>query len=593
MTGRRRDLGQEKKQEKGRSSLGNRTAKRTSAESASQASGRTAERTSAESASQVSGKRIGQASGRTAERARGRNAGRAGRGHLKWAAAAFWMGVWFVLAAVVDNDILLAAPQETAARMLSLLGEKSFYLSVGSSLLRIGAGFGAGLGLAVLLAAGSSRFALLEELLAPLMGLIKTVPVASFAVLLLIWWGPSALAASVSLLVVMPGVYFGVLEGLKSMNVRLLEMADVFRLPFRNRLFYLYRPELRPFLQGSIKAALGMCWKAGAAAEVIGIPARSIGEGLYLSKIYLDTAGVFAWTAAVVLASFLMEKLILALLERFFTWEPRCAMARPQGSAERPLSRKLSEKGALKQTAAVGTGHEGAAPGQAAGTASEGATPEQAAGTVSEGAAPEQAAGTVSEGAAPTVSVLRLQNITKSFDGTVVLDNISAACRPGETYLLSGPSGSGKTTLLRILAGLTEPDKGSCTVPGACSMVFQEDRLCEEYSAVKNLELVTGTGTEAGTEAEKALEALLGKAALHKPCSQLSGGMKRRVALVRAMEADSAYVLLDEPFTGMDGETRRLAQDYIRRKQAGRILVIASHQEGSGIGTLQCPSFHI
>ena len=483
--------------------------------------------------------------------------------------------------------------------MLSLLGEKAFYLAVGSSLLRIGAGFGAGLSLAVLLAAGSSRFPFLEELLAPLMGLIKTVPVASFAVLLLIWWGPSGLAAAVSLLVVLPGVYFSALEGLKSMDVRLLEMAEVFRLPFRNRFFYLYRPELRPFLSGSIKAALGMCWKAGVAAEVIGIPARSVGEGLYLSKIYLDTAGVFAWTAAVVLVSFAMEKLILTLLERFFAWEPRCAAVCPQGREGRLPAGKISQKEALERAVAAGASHEGAGSEQAvaAGASHEGAGSEQAvaAGASHEGAGSEQAVavGTAPEGAATDMSALWLQNITKSFDGRLVLEDINIVCRPGEICRLTGASGSGKTTLLRILAGLTEPDGGSCSLPGACSMVFQEDRLCEEYSAVRNLELVTGTGTEAGAEAEKALETLLGKDAVHRPCSRLSGGMKRRVALVRAMETDSAYVLLDEPFTGMDAETRRLAQEYVRRKLEGRILVIASHEESFGIETLQCQSFHL
>lgn len=499
-----------------------------------------------EKENRASRKSTDQTNGRASSRTADQTGGRMG---LKWAAAAFWLGVWVLSAAAVDNGILLASPWETAERMLSLLGDKSFYLAVGSSLLRIGAGFGIGLGLAVLLAAGSSRLPFLEDLLAPLMGLMKTVPVASFAVLLLIWWGPSGLAAAVSLLVVVPGVYFGTLEGLKSMDIRLLEMADVFRLPFWNRFFYLYRPELRPFLRGSIEAALGMCWKAGVAAEVIGIPARSIGEGLYLSKIYLDTAGVFAWTAAVVLVSFLMEKLLLAASGRFFAWEPRCAPPRP--------------------TERSGKGAEGV---------------------------PSEGAGSVETGfgkAAPDMPFLQVQNITKSFGGRLVLENVNAVCRPGEVWWLTGASGSGKTTLLRILAGLTEPDSGRCTVPGACSMVFQEDRLCEEYSAVRNVTLVTGTGTEAGTEAEKALEALLGKDAVHKPCSQLSGGMKRRVALVRAMEADSACVLLDEPFTGMDGETRRLAREYIRRKREGRILVIASHEESLGAEALQGLSFHL
>ena len=106
-----------------------------------------------------------------------------------------------------------------------------------------------------------------------------------------------------------------------------------------------------------------------------------------------------------------------------------------------------------------------------------------------------------------------------------------------------------------------------------CSMVFQEDRLCEDYSAVKNVELVTGDSERA----REALRRLLGEEALHRPCRQLSGGMRRRVALVRAMEADSECVLLDEPFTGMDAGTRRLAEIYIRERQDGRIILIATH----------------
>ncbi len=168
-----------------------------------------------------------------------------------------------------------------------------------------------------------------------------------------------------------------------------------------------------------------------------------------------------------------------------------------------------------------------------------------------------------------------MQNIRKGYGGRAVLEDVSRVYEPGGTYFLNGPSGSGKTTLLRILAGLTEPDSGICQAPGTCSMVFQEDRLCEEYSAVRNVELVTGDRNSA----REALAGLLEEDALEKPCGLLSGGMKRRVALVRAMEADSAYVFLDEPFTGMDQGTRRLAEAYVAARQKGRILIIAAHDK--------------
>ena len=107
----------------------------------------------------------------------------------------------------------------------------------------------------------------------------------------------------------------------------------------------------------------------------------------------------------------------------------------------------------------------------------------------------------------------------------------------------------------------------------AFAMQFQEDRLCEDCSAVKNLEMILGDASQART----ALTQLLPEEALDQPCHELSGGMKRRVSLVRAMEAGAQCVLLDGPFTGLDEENRKKAEDYIRRKTRGRIVMIATH----------------
>lgn len=436
----------------------------------------------------------------------------------------FWLALWQCLAAAVDNAILLSTPIGTVRALFAMLGEAGFYLTVGNSLLRLGAGFLAGFAAAVLLAACAGRFSLLEEVLSPVIGLAKAVPMASFVVLLLIWWGSSFLAVAVCFLVVLPNVYINTLEGLKNADGQLLEMAQVFRLPLWSRFFYIYRPALGPFWYSGLKVSLGMCWKAGVAAEVIGFPAHSIGGELYLSKIYLDTADVFAWTAVVVLLSCLFEKAVLYLAALFFACEPSC---------RRPPAAVPGVK------TPTGRRNMGGAP--AGGRAAPG---------------------------------LSLVSVTKVYDGKNVLDKVSASYAPGGTYYLTDPSGSGKTTTLHLLAGLLRPEGGYVEVPCGCSMVFQEDRLCEDYSAVKNVEMAMGSRRAA----EEALGALLEGEALYKPCRQLSGGMKRRVALVRAMEADSEYVLLDEPFTGMDARTRLLAEAYIRERQRGRTLVIATHQ---------------
>lgn len=416
----------------------------------------------------------------------------------------FWLGVWTLLALAVNNRILLVTPLQTADRLRLLLREKDFWFSVAGSFLRIGSGFGAGFGMALLLASAGRRLPVLEELLSPVMKLITAVPVASFVVLLLIWWGSSFLAVAICFLVVLPCIYTNTLEGLKAADKKLLEMARVYRLPFRSRFFYIYRPALKPFLYSGMKLALGMCWKSGVAAEVVGTPEHSIGGGLYLSKVYLDTAGVFAWSAVVILLSVLFEKLILRLAESFFAWQPACSAPERKGEECRDII---------------------------------------------------------------------LEAVGKSFGEQKVISGLTATYRTGEVCYLRGPSGSGKTTLLHLLAGLLKPDRGRIFTPDTVSVMFQEDRLCEEYNAVKNVELVCGDRRRAAG----ALAELLDQEALKKPCRQLSGGMRRRVALVRAMEADAAYVLLDEPFGGMDDETRSRAEDYIRRRQKGRTLIIATH----------------
>jgi len=446
----------------------------------------------------------------------------------------FWFAVWHCLAMAVDNRILLVTPAEAFWTLLGILGKDNFLITVGRSLLRIGMGFCMGFVAAVLLAVGGRRCPLLEEVLSPVMNLVKAIPVASFVVLLLIWWGSSFLAVAVCFLVVVPNVYISTLEGLKSTDRQLLEMAQVFQLSFRNRFFYIYRPALKPFLSGSLKVSLGMCWKSGVAAEVIGTPEYSIGEQLYLSKVYLDTAGVFAWTAMIVLLSVCFEKVVLWLVDRFFAWEPACG---GRSAARRNRGGIRGEDCPRNNFA-----RDGVIRGPEKDTAGSGGS-------------------------------LRLTDIVKVYHGTVVLDRVSRVYEPGRIYYLTSPSGSGKTTLLRILARLTEPDGGVMEAPPVCSMVFQEDRLCEDYSAVKNVELVTGDRNLA----EEALAQLLEREALDKPCRELSGGMKRRVALVRAMESGSDYVLLDEPYTGMDAGTRLRAEEYIRRKQDGRTLIIATH----------------
>ena len=170
-----------------------------------------------------------------------------------------------------------------------------------------------------------------------------------------------------------------------------------------------------------------------------------------------------------------------------------------------------------------------------------------------------------------------LKNICKSYGPTAVLRDFSHVFPEGRISCILGPSGCGKTTLLRLIAGLEAPDSGSiCGTDGKkINAVFQENRLLEELSARKNVMLTARSGFTAA-DAEVLL-ASLGLPPESKPVRQYSGGMQRRVAIARALAADFDLLLLDEPLTGLDSDTRQIALEVIRRHIAGKTCIWITH----------------
>jgi NitT/TauT family transport system permease protein len=153
----------------------------------------------------------------------------------------------------------------------------------------------------------------------PFMVAIKSVPVASFIILCLIWLSSKSLPTFISFLMVLPIVYTNMLQGIKSTDNKLLEMAAVFQVGWLKRMKYIHLPQLKPYLISASSVSIGLSWKAGTAAEVIGIPDGSIGEKLYEAKVYLSSGDLFAWTVVIIVVSISFEKLFLFLLNRLFT----------------------------------------------------------------------------------------------------------------------------------------------------------------------------------------------------------------------------------------------------------------------------------
>ena len=157
----------------------------------------------------------------------------------------------------------------------------------------------------------------MRELLAPAMAAVKATPVASFIILVLIWVPSRNLSVVISFLMVLPVIYTNVLNGIQDTDGQLLEMAGVFRVSRWKRIRYIYLSSVLPFFRAGCSLGLGLCWKAGVAAEVIGIPQGSIGEKLYEAKVYLETPHLFAWTVVIIILSILFEKVFLFLTDLF------------------------------------------------------------------------------------------------------------------------------------------------------------------------------------------------------------------------------------------------------------------------------------
>jgi NitT/TauT family transport system permease protein len=234
---------------------------------------------------------------------------------LRLWAVAFWLAVWQAGSMAFDQALLLPSPLAALARLGELAVTGDFWRAVGWSSVRILGGFLLACLAAAALAVPAFRWRWVRELLAPLVAAVKAVPVASFIILALVWLNSRNLSLFIAGLMVFPPVYLNVLAGIGQADRALLEMARVFRVPLSRRLRGIYLPAVLPHFRAACSLGLGLCWKAGIAAEVIGLPNGSLGERLYTAKVYFQTADLFAWTAVIVALSLLFEKLFLLAVD--------------------------------------------------------------------------------------------------------------------------------------------------------------------------------------------------------------------------------------------------------------------------------------
>ena len=241
---------------------------------------------------------------------------------VKWLiAAVFWLIVWQAAAWAVGSDLLLPSPVSTARALISLCGTGVFWRSCGLTLLRVFAGFALGIiaGSALGVLTAFSPFA--ETVLSPLRSVVRAAPVTSFIILVLLYLSSALTPLFIAFLMVLPIAWTNVANGILATDKQLLEMAEVFGFSRAKKLKCVYGPSVLPHFISACTTGLGFAWKSGVTAEVIAHPAFGMGKEIYESKLYLETPELFAWTAAVIIMSFALEKLVILLLGRAVRWK--------------------------------------------------------------------------------------------------------------------------------------------------------------------------------------------------------------------------------------------------------------------------------
>jgi len=226
----------------------------------------------------------------------------------------FWFLVWEAVAFFIRSDIIIVSPRVTFVRLFELALTAHFWQSIATSLGRIVQGFLFALGAGVAVAALCARFRIIAALVIPAIKVVNAVPIASFTILALMAFHSSNLSIFIAFVTVLPIVFFNTLEGIQSTDAQLLQMADVFRVPMHKKIFHIYVKTLAPFVASAATTGIGFAWKSGIAAELIGVVRGTIGASLHTARIFLNTADLFAWTIAIVVLSYLMEKIFRKLV---------------------------------------------------------------------------------------------------------------------------------------------------------------------------------------------------------------------------------------------------------------------------------------
>lgn len=440
-----------------------------------------------------------------------------------------WLVIWQLIAVALGNPWLLSGPVETTQTWGQLVLTASFWQAIASSIARIAIGYGIAFVAGCVLGYLAAKLPGLRTFLKPAILVVKSAPIVCVIALLLVAAGSHVTTAIVVGLVVFPQFYHAVMEAALARDSEVDKILEVFGVSSMRRALCVELVAFGTSVRAATATAAGLAWKSGVAAELIGLPGISIGEGVYLAKISLDSASIIAWTATVIVLSWLSEKLLVRLVDAVAKLPRRWLAARVRTA--------MAAKGADTPVTTVPTG-------------------------------------------------LRIEGLVCVYDtdgGTPLrLDYEDLTMAAGARLCVMAPSGAGKTTLLSMVAGIERPSAGTIAHDDgqtpAMAAVLQDCTLLSWASALENIALVAKDASEIRYGA-RLCRAMLDEEALAKPARALSGGMRRRAELARALAHPSSLVILDEPFAGLDTATKERCTRVIDDELDGRTLIIATHDE--------------
>lgn len=228
----------------------------------------------------------------------------------------FWILIWQMIYTIIGRDIYVPSPFSVFLTLKELIFLSLFWKSVVSSIYRILAGLILSIFFGIIIGIISSMNAYIHDLIKPLMIVIKSTPVLSFIIIALIWFSSSNVPIFICFLMCFPIIWTNVVEGIRQVDEKLLEMARIYQVKTRIVLKKIYLPSVLPYFSAACITCLGLGWKVGVAAEVLSHPRNAIGSNLHSAKVYLDSSELFAWTLVVILLSLLFEIIFARIIQQ-------------------------------------------------------------------------------------------------------------------------------------------------------------------------------------------------------------------------------------------------------------------------------------